>query len=147
MTQKQNETTYTFPFEKLEIWHHAVDLADCTLNIVDALPSDRHPTLTTLMKGAVSRVAQNIAEGKGKPYKKDFIQSLHSAEASLFEFLTVAELLKRRGCIGKGEGIELRKQAEIIDRKLHGLINSLRKQESNVQNNFKNTEFTKKKSM
>ena len=147
MTQEKNETTYTFPFEKLEIWHHAVDLADCTLNITDALPPDKYPTLTTLIKGAVSGVVQKIAEGKGKPYKKDFIQSLHSAEGSLFEFLTVAELLKRRGCIGKGEGIELRKQAEVIDRKLHGLINSLRKQESHVQNNFKNNEFTKKKSL
>ena len=128
MTQEKNETTYTFPFEKLEIWHHAVDLADCTLNIVDALPSSKYLNLTDLMKESVSRVAQNIAEGKGKPNKKDFIQSLHSAEASLFEFLTAAELLKRRGCIGKGEGIELRKHAEVIDRKLHGLINSLRKQ-------------------
>ena len=128
MTQEKNETTYTFSFEKLEIWHHAVDLADCTLNIVDALSSDKYLNLTTLMKEAVSRVAQNIAEGKGKQYKKDFIQSLHSAEGSLFEFLTVTELLKRRGCIGKGDEIELRKKAEIIDRKLHGLINSLRKQ-------------------
>ena len=128
MSQEKNETAYTFPFEKLEIWHHAVDLADCTLNIVDALPSDKHLNLTTVMKESVSRVAQNIAEGKGKQYKKDFIQSLHSAEGSLFEFLTVTELLKRRGCIGKGDETELRKQAEIIDRKLHGLINSLQKQ-------------------
>jgi four helix bundle protein len=128
MTQEKNENSFTFSFEKLEIWHHAVDLADCTLNIVDALPSNKHLNLTTLMKEAVSRVAQNIAEGKGKQYKKDFIQSLHSAEGSLFEFLTVTELLKRRGCIGKGDEIEIRKQAEIIDRKLHGLINSLRKQ-------------------
>ena len=128
MTQEKHETTYTFPFEKLEIWQHAVDLADCTLNIVDALPSDKHPNLTAVMKEAVSRVAQNIAEGKGKQYKKDFIQSLHLAEGSLFEFLTVTELLKRRGCIDKGDEVELRKQAEIIGRKLHGFINSLWKQ-------------------
>jgi four helix bundle protein len=128
MAQEKSETTYTFPFEKLEIWHHAVDLADCTLKIVDALPSNKHLNLTTLMKKAVSRVAQNIAEGKGKQYKKDFIQSLHTAEGSLFEFLTLTELLKRRGCIDEGDEIELRKQAEIIDRKLHGLINSLKKQ-------------------
>jgi four helix bundle protein len=128
MTQEKNETSYTFSFEKLEIWRHAIDLADCTLNIADAFPSNKYLTLSTLMKDAVSRVAQHIAEGKGKQYKKDFIQSLYSAEASLFEFLTVTELLKRRGCIAKGDEIELRKQAEIIDRKLHGLINSLRKQ-------------------
>ena len=127
MAQERNNDAYTFPFEKLEIWHHAVDLADCTLNILDASPTNKHQKLTDLMESAVSRVAQNIAEGKGKQYKKDFIQSLQTAESSLFEFLTVTELLKRRGCIGEQEGTKLRAQAEIINRKLHGLINSLRK--------------------
>ena len=128
MTQERNNDTYTFPFEKLEIWHHAVDLADCTLSILDASPTNKHPKLSVQMEAAVSRVAQNIAEGKGKQYKKDFIQSLQTAESSLFEFLTVTELLKRRGCIGEQEGTKLRAQSEIINRKLHGLINSLRKE-------------------
>ena len=128
MTQERNNDTYTFPFEKLEIWKHAVDLADCTLSILDTFPPNKHPKLTALMETAVSRVAQNIAEGKGKQYKKDFIQSLQTAESSLFEFLTVTELLKRRGCISEQDGTKIRTQSEIIDRKVHGLINSLRKQ-------------------
>ena len=128
MAQEKNNEKYTFPFEKLEIWHHAVDLADCTLSILDAFPPHKHPKLTARMEAAVLRAAQNIAEGKGKQYKKDFIQSLQMAEASLFEFLTVTELLKRRGCIGEQEGTKLRAQSEIINRKLHGLINSLRKE-------------------
>ena len=128
MTQERNNDKYTFPFEKLEIWHHAVDLADCTLSILDTSPPNKHPKLTALMETAVSRVAQSIAEGKGKQYKKDFIQSLQTAENSLFEFLTVTELLKRRGCISAQDGTKIRAQSEIINRKLHGLINSLRKE-------------------
>ena len=128
MAQERKDDRYTFPFEKLEIWHHAVDLADCTLSILDASAPNKHPKLTSLMETAVSQVAQNIAEGKGKQNKKDFIQSLQTAESSLFEFLTVTELLKRRGYIGEKDGTRIRAQSEIINRKLHGLINSLRKE-------------------
>jgi len=78
------------------------------------------------MEAAVSSIPQNIAEGKGRQYKKEFIQYLYIAEGSLFEVLTLSEILKRRNLIRENESIEIRKQAEIIDRKLHGLINSLR---------------------
>lgn len=128
MTQEKNEDKYVFPFERLEIWHHAVDLADYSLNIMDAFPPNKYPRLTALMETAVSRVAQHIAEGKGQQDKKQFIQSLYTAEGSLFEFLTATKLLKCRGCIGEQQETGIRKQAEILDRKLHGLINSLRKQ-------------------
>jgi four helix bundle protein len=128
MAQERNNDTYTFPFEKLEIWKHAVDLADCTLSILDTFPPNKHPKLTALMETAVLRVAQHSAEGKGKQHKKDFIQSLQTAGSSLFEFLTVTELLKRRGCISEQDRTKIRAQSEIINRKLHGLINSLRKE-------------------
>jgi four helix bundle protein len=78
------------------------------------------------MEAAVSSIPQNIAEGKGRQYKKEFIQYLYIAEGSLFEVLTLSEILKRRNLIREKGSIEIRKQAEIIDRKLHGLINSLR---------------------
>ena len=116
MTHDKNNDKYTFSFEKLEIWHHAVDLADCTINLLDALPPNKYPKLTALMEATVSQVAQNIAEGKGKQHKNDFIQSLYRAEGSLFEFLTLTELLKRRGCIGEREGGTIRGHAVVIDR-------------------------------
>jgi len=45
---------------------------------------------------------------------------------SLFEVLTLTEIFKRRNLFDEKHAIDIRKQAEIIDRKLHGLINSLR---------------------
>jgi len=79
------------------------------------------------MEAAVSSIAQNMAEGKGRQYKKEFIQFLYIAEGSLFEVLTLTVLFKRRKLFKDEEAFEIRKQAEIIDRKLHGLINSLRR--------------------
>jgi four helix bundle protein len=117
---------FIFPFEKLEIWHLAVDLADFILNILDSSPRNKYSRLIGQMEAAVSSIPQNIAEGKGRQYNKEFIQFLYIAEGSLFEVLTLTEILKRRKLFKEKESMEIRKQAEIIDRKLHGLINSLR---------------------
>jgi len=78
------------------------------------------------MESAAASIAQNIAEGKGRQYKKEFIQFLYVSEGSLFEMLTLLEIFRHRGLIQQKEAIGIRKQAETIDRKLHGLINSLR---------------------
>jgi four helix bundle protein len=117
---------FRFPFEKLEVWHLAVDFADYVLNILDSFPPNKYSRVVGQMEAAVSSIPQNIAEGKGRQYKKEFIQYLYIAEGSLFEVLTLSEILKRRRLIGEKEPIEIRERAEIIDRKLHGLINSLR---------------------
>jgi four helix bundle protein len=117
---------FKFPFEKLEVWHLAVDFADFVLNILDSFPPNKYSRVIGQMEAAVSSIPKNIAEGKGRQYKKEFIQYLYIAEGSLFEVLTLSEILKRRKLIRENESIEIRKQAEIIDRKLHGLINSLR---------------------
>ena len=126
MTQKIKEDEFIFPFEKLDVWQLAVDLADFIINLMESFPANKYYRLIGQMEAAVSSVAQNIAEGKGRQYKKEFIQFLYIAEGSLFEVLTLTEILKRRGFIKDQEGTEIRRQAEIIDRKLHGLINSLR---------------------
>jgi four helix bundle protein len=117
---------FRFPFEKLEVWHLAVDFADYVLNILDSFPPNKYSRVVGQMEAAVSSIPQNIAEGKGRQYKKEFIQYLYIAEGSLFEVMTLSEILKRRRLIGEKGSIEIRERAEIIDRKLHGLINSLR---------------------
>ncbi len=117
---------FKFAFEKLEIWQLAVDLADFILNLIDSFPANKHFRLIGQLEGAVSSIAQNIAEGKGRQYRKEFVQFLYIAEGSLFEVLTLTEIFRRRGLIKGDEIIEIREKAEVIDRKLHGLINSLR---------------------
>jgi len=117
---------FTFPFEKLEVWRLAVDLVGYVLGIMDSFPLGKYSRVVGQMEAAATSVPQNIAEGKGRQYKKEFIQYLYVAEGSLFEVLTLSEILKRRKLIREEESMEIRKRAEIIDRKLHGLINSLR---------------------
>jgi four helix bundle protein len=117
---------YLYPFEKLDVWQLAVDLAETVLDLVEDVPSNKHIRLISQMESAAVSPAQNIAEGKGRQYKKEFIQFLHIAQGSLFEIVTLNEVFRRRKLFQEEEANEVRKRCEQIDRKLNGLINSLR---------------------
>ena len=118
---------YVFPFEKLEIWKLAVDLADFILELLERFPQNKHFRLVSQMEAAVSSIAQNVAEGKGRQYKKEFIQYLYIAIGSLFEVLTLTELFTRRKLISGEEAVTIREQAKTIHRKTYSLINALKK--------------------
>ncbi len=118
---------YIFPFEKLEVWKLSVDLADYVLKLLESFPANKYFRLIGQMEAAVAGVAQNIAEGKGRQYNKEFIQFLYIAEGSLFEVLTLTELFKRRKLFTDKEATNIREQAIVIDRKIRGLIKSLKK--------------------
>ena len=117
---------YVFPFEKLEVWQLAVDLADFVLELLDDFPPNKHFRLIGQMEAAVVSSSQNIAEGKGRQYKKEFIQYLHIAQGSLYEVVTLNEVFRKRKLFSEKDAQEVRKRCEQIDRKLNGLINSLR---------------------
>lgn len=119
---------YLFPFEKLDVWQLAIDLADYVLNLLEKLPTVKHLRLISQMEAAATSPAQNIAEGKGRQYKKEFIQYLHIAQGSVFEVVTLNEVSRRRHLFSGEEAAEIRNRCEQIDRKLNGLINSLRGQ-------------------
>jgi len=127
MEQKiEKKDEYIFPFEKLEVWQSAVELADFVLNLMESFPANRCCRLVGQMEAAVSGVAQKVAEGKGRHNNKEFISFLYSAKSSLFEMLTLTKILERRGFIKGREEKEIKRQAEIIDRKLYALINFLK---------------------
>ena len=123
---RQNISNYVFPFEKLQVWQLSVDLAEFVLDLLDNFPKNRHLRLVGQMEAAVTSPAQNTAEGKGRQYKKEFIQFLHIAQGSLYEVVTLNEIFRRKKLFSDEESTEIRKRCEQIDRKLNGLINSLR---------------------
>jgi four helix bundle protein len=120
---------FVFPFEKLEVYRLAIDLADAIFELLDRLPANKHLRIIGQIEAAVSSVSQNIAEGKGRQYKKEFIQFLYIAEGSLFEVLALCELFSRRKLFSEVDVTRIRGMAEIFDRKLRGLINSLRERQ------------------
>lgn len=117
---------FIFPFEKLDVWQLSIDLAQYVLNLLEKLPQGKHIRLIGQMESAVTSPAQNIAEGRGRQYKKEFIQFLHIAQGSVFEVVTLNEIFRRGAIFTDEETNEIRFRCEQIDRKLNGLINSLR---------------------
>ena len=74
------QEVFVFPFEKLDVCQLANDLAVYIFELLEAVQSNRHLRMIGQMEAAVSSIAQNIAEGKGRQYKKKFIQFLYVAE-------------------------------------------------------------------
>jgi four helix bundle protein len=124
--RKPQSSSYVFPFEKLDVYQMAVDLADYVLGLLEPIPLGKHARLVCQMEGAVVSVSQNIAEGKGRQYKKEFIQFLSISQGSLYETITLNEVFRRRRLFSQEDSLEVRTRGEQIDRKLSGLMNSLR---------------------
>ena len=124
--QTKTAERYVFPFEKLEVWQEAIALADCILKLLEHVPQGTHLRLVSQMEGAATSIAQNIAEGKGRQHKKEFLQYLSIAQGSLYETITLNEVFRIRKFFDEGDCVEIRKRAEHIDRKLNGLMNSVR---------------------
>ena len=121
------EDDFVFPFEKIEVWQLSVDLADYVFGLLESFPPNRHFRIIGQMEAAVSGISQNIAEGKGRQYNKEFIQFLYIAIGCLFEVLTLTVIFKRRKLFKENETIEIWDKAKIIYRKTSGLIRSLKR--------------------
>lgn len=103
----------------------AVDLAGYILELLEKIPFNKHLRLVFQMEGAVPSIPQNIAEGKGRPYNKEFLQYLSIAQGFLYETITLNEIFLRKKIFSDAESKEIRKCGEEIERKLNGLMNSI----------------------
>jgi hypothetical protein len=55
---------YLFPFEKLDVYQLALDLAEFVLGLLEKLPQNRHIRLISQMEAAVVSPAQNTCPVK-----------------------------------------------------------------------------------
>ncbi len=118
---------FVFPFERLEVWQSAVELAEYILTVLESFPRNDHLRLRGQMEAAATSIAQNIAEGKGRQYQKEFLQFLYIAQGSVFEVVTLNEIFRRKDLFSLEHCSAIRKRCEELDRKLSGLIHSLRR--------------------
>lgn len=74
-----------FSFEDLKVWHKAIEFVIIVLNITERITSRRkHYRLIDQLESASTSVALNIAEGKGRYSKKEFVQFLYIARGGVF---------------------------------------------------------------
>ena len=117
-----------FAFEDLEVWKKSVDFADEVIHLIDKnIASRKHFRLVEQLEAAVISVALNIAEGKGRQSKKEFIQFLYIARGSLFETVTLLTIFQNNNWITQEEMEALKRHAFEIAKMLSSFISFIKR--------------------
>jgi four helix bundle protein len=115
-------------FKELVVWQKSMILANDVIDLVDHLETDRkHYRLIEQLEAAVTSVPMNIAEGKGRESKKEYVHYLYISRGSLYETLTLMEIFLMRGWITPEIFRDLDQKSTEIAKMLNSLINYIRK--------------------
>jgi four helix bundle protein len=101
-----------FRFERLEIFHVAVDFSVKVHELVKKFPLEERFDLTSQAKRAVNSIALNIAEGSGRGTKRDFAHFLDMAMGSAFETVACFFIAGKQSYISKQDLETIKKEAE-----------------------------------
>ena len=116
----------TFAYENLEVWNKAVDFAVEVIDTVENISTGRkHYRLLEQIEASSTSIAMNIAEGKGRFSKKEFMQYLYISRGSLYETMTLLEIFRRKKWISDDQYSQLEMHGKEIVSMIKGLINLL----------------------
>jgi len=115
-----------FGYEDLDVWNKAVEFAVEVIDLVENITTDRkHYRLLEQIESSSASVSMNIAEGKGRYSKKEFVQYLYISRGSLYETMTLLEIFKRKKWISEKSFSKFEQRGKEIASMLKGLINSI----------------------
>jgi four helix bundle protein len=113
-------------YKDLQVWQKSMQFAKQVIELIDSMDTSRkHYRLLEQLDSAVTSVPMNIAEGKGRESKKEFIHFLYIARGSLYETLTLLEIFQMQGWIDPGIFKNLESSAIEIIKMLKGLIKAI----------------------
>jgi four helix bundle protein len=116
-----------FSFEDLEVWQKAVNFAREVINLTDTVETNRkHFRLIDQLESASASIALNIAEGKGRYSKREYIQFLYIARGSLYETVTLLTIFQKNNWISEKQLDILKSFSDEIGKMLSGLIASIK---------------------
>jgi len=115
-----------FAFEGLDVWQKSMELVERVYKATREFPSHEQFGIIAQIRRATVSVPVNIAEGKGRYHKKEFIQFLYNARGSLYETVTLLNLALSLQYISAQQHQQLIQLTQLILSKLSGLINSLK---------------------
>jgi four helix bundle protein len=113
-------------YKDLQVWQKSMEFANQVIQLIDGLDTPRkHYRLLEQLESAVTSVPMNIAEGKGRESKKEFIHFLYIARGSIYETLTLLEIFQRQGWLDQVRYMRLESSAIEIIKMLKGLIKAI----------------------
>src|SRR3954453_16924790 len=109
-------------YRDLIVWQKAMTLVTHVYEVTEGFPRREMYGLTRQVREAAVSVPSNIAEGKGRQTKKDYLQFLYRARGSLHEVETQLEVGRNLGYLEESKFGALFNQAAETGRILNGLI-------------------------
>ena len=114
-----------FNFEKLDVWHKSIALADTVYSLTKSFPGDERFGLTNQMRRAAVSISSNIAEGCSRGSKADFGRFIEIATGSTFELVSQSRIAREQGLLQPADHDRIYQAALEIVRMLSGLRDSL----------------------
>lgn len=114
-----------YRFQDLEIWKKSVDITDRLFDIADDIEEIKQFRFAEQLRGATLSISNNIAEGTGSTFIKEFARFLNIARRSAFEVANMLIILHRRDFIPADQ---LKSELEALDqlcRMIQGFSRSL----------------------
>src|SRR5438270_732652 len=119
-----------FNFEKLEVWHKAIDFADAVYSITRAFPDVERFGLTSQMRRSAVSISSNIAEGSGRGSDADFAHFIEIAYGSLMEVVSQLQIARQEAFLSEREYTDIYQASDRLARMLSGLRASLTQRNS-----------------
>ena len=82
-------------YRKLKVWNKAVELVEECYRLTKKFPKYEMYGLSSQIQRAAVSIPSNIAEGRQRIYRKEFIKHLSIAHGSLAELETQIEIANR----------------------------------------------------
>lgn len=126
-----------FGHEDLDVWNRAVDFAVKVIELVEKVDTGRkHYRLFEQIEASSTSVSMNLAEGKGRNSKKEFMQYCYIARGSLYETMTLLEIFKRKAWISEVDFLLLKSEGIEIASMIKGLINAIKMEPKVVSSKY-----------
>lgn len=116
----------TQSYRDLTVWQKAMDAAVIVYRISQLFPPEEKFGLTSQVRRAVTSIAANIAEGRGRLHSGDYLRFLSIARGSLMETETLIQLALRLEFIDARQSHSTLAILQEVGRLLNGLIKSIR---------------------
>ncbi|MFW5885233.1 MAG: four helix bundle protein [Patescibacteria group bacterium] len=113
-------------YKDLLVWQKSMDLVVSVYAYVNDFPQSELYGLASQMKRCAVSIPSNIAEGKKRTTKKDYLSFLIIAFSSGAELETQVEISKRLNFGNNEKRLKLEKQLEEVMRMLNSFISKLR---------------------
>ena len=118
-------------FRDLIVWQKAMALVTDIYRATESFPTrERYGLVNQLCRAAVG-IPSDIAEGKGRLSKKEFVQMLARARGSSYEVQTQLEISRNLDFLAPETFEDLIEKAGEVSRLLSGLIRNLQHQIDN----------------